>query len=131
MVSLRVCTRDAFGALAPAEPSAFARRVVGAMFTFTPADLRVGDALWLAGKTAVVTGAASGIGLQVAAVFAKAGATVAILDLSGAAVDAAANTINSSGRRGRALATVRRDRRGGRARASQIFAPRAAASTAW
>ena len=51
----------------------------------------------LAGKTAVVTGAASGIGLQVATVFAKAGATVAILDLSGAAVDAAANTISSSG----------------------------------
>ena len=51
----------------------------------------------LDGKVAVITGAASGIGLQVATVFAKAGACVAILDLSRPAVDAAANTINSSG----------------------------------
>lgn len=43
----------------------------------------------LAGKTAIVTGGASGIGLKIAEVFVTAGADVHILDLEPAAIDAA------------------------------------------
>ena len=44
-------------------------------------------------KTAIVTGAASGIGKQIALVFARAGAKVAIADLNQKAADAAAAEI--------------------------------------
>jgi 2-keto-3-deoxy-L-fuconate dehydrogenase len=46
-------------------------------------------------KTAVITGAASGIGRAVASVFAKQGAIVHLLDLNKEALDAAVNEIES------------------------------------
>lgn len=55
----------------------------------------------LPGKTAVVTGAASGIGFAIATRLALAGARVAIADLKRDAAEAAAETINRSG--GRAI----------------------------
>ncbi|SOE67634.1 3-hydroxybutyrate dehydrogenase [Burkholderia sp. D7] len=58
----------------------------------------------LAGKVAVVTGAASGIGKQIALTFAQAGAAVAIADLNQEAADAVAGQIRSQG--GRALGVV-------------------------
>lgn len=51
----------------------------------------------LAGKTAVVTGAASGIGLAIANVFADAGAAVQLLDVQQSALDAAVAEINGRG----------------------------------
>ena len=56
----------------------------------------------LAGKTAVVTGAGSGIGRSIATTFAAAGAAVACLDLDKISVDATAQAIAGTG--GRALA---------------------------
>jgi 3-hydroxybutyrate dehydrogenase len=55
----------------------------------------------LAGKSAYVTGAASGIGLAIAELYAREGAKVAIADLNQAAADAAAIRINAGG--GKAL----------------------------
>jgi 3-hydroxybutyrate dehydrogenase len=55
----------------------------------------------LPGKTAVVTGAASGIGFAIATRLALAGARVAVADLKRDAAEAAAETINRSG--GRAI----------------------------
>ncbi len=51
----------------------------------------------LAGKTAYITGAASGIGHAIAQLFAKEGAKVAIADLNQAAADAAAAGIVAAG----------------------------------
>jgi len=51
----------------------------------------------LAGKTAYITGAASGIGLAIAQLFAKEGSKIAIADLNQAAADAAAAGITASG----------------------------------
>jgi 3-hydroxybutyrate dehydrogenase len=51
----------------------------------------------LAGKVAIVTGAASGIGKGIAATFAKEGARVAIADIDKSAADATAREIVSAG----------------------------------
>jgi 3-hydroxybutyrate dehydrogenase len=51
----------------------------------------------LAGKTAYVTGAASGIGRAIAELFAREGAKVAIADLNQSAADAAAKAIGDAG----------------------------------
>ena len=52
-------------------------------------------------KSAIVTGAASGIGKDIARVYAREGAKVAIADLNKDAAEAAANEIGASG--GRAI----------------------------
>jgi 3-hydroxybutyrate dehydrogenase len=51
----------------------------------------------LTNKSAIVTGAASGIGLEIAKTFARAGAKVAIADLDKAGADKAAAEIRKSG----------------------------------
>src|ERR1700754_4065755 len=50
-------------------------------------------------KVAVVTGAASGIGKEIAVIFAREGAKVAIADLDQNAADATAREIDSAGKR--------------------------------
>jgi 3-hydroxybutyrate dehydrogenase len=51
----------------------------------------------LDGKTALITGAASGIGKEIAMVYAQAGAKIAIADLNQAGADAAAAEIKAKG----------------------------------
>jgi len=51
----------------------------------------------LSGKTAVVTGGASGIGLEIARMFAEKGATAVICDLPGADIDGAVSAIEGGG----------------------------------
>ena len=51
----------------------------------------------LEGKSAIITGAASGIGKDIALVFAREGAKVAIADLAKDAADATAAAIRASG----------------------------------
>ncbi len=58
----------------------------------------------LSGKTALVTGAASGIGASIASAFAKAGANVIVTDVSGEGATKQADLIQSAG--GRAEARV-------------------------
>src|SRR5262249_1061127 len=53
----------------------------------------------LADKVAVITGAASGIGKEIALVFAREGAKIAIADLNQGAADATAQEIDASGKR--------------------------------
>ena len=48
-------------------------------------------------KTAIITGAASGIGKEIAIIFAREGAKIAIADMNKAAADAAAAEISGSG----------------------------------
>src|ERR1700674_4682839 len=57
------------------------------------------NAMRLQDKVAIITGAASGIGKEIAIVFAREGAKVAIADLNEKAADATAKEIDSSGKR--------------------------------
>ena len=50
-------------------------------------------------KVAIITGAASGIGKEIAQTFAREGARIVIADLDTAAAEAAASEINESGQR--------------------------------
>ena len=54
------------------------------------------NAMSLAGKVAVVTGAASGFGAEIARTYAAAGAKVAVLDLNGPGAEAVAREIGAS-----------------------------------
>jgi glucose 1-dehydrogenase len=63
-----------------------------------------GDWLGLAGRVAVVTGAASGIGRATAESLAEVGATVALLDINSEGAQAAAATITAKG--GKAIAVT-------------------------
>src|SRR5262249_19821525 len=53
----------------------------------------------LADKVAVITGAASGIGKEIALLFAREGARIAIADLDQGAAEATAREIDASGKR--------------------------------
>ena len=55
-------------------------------------------------KSTIITGAASGIGKEIALVFAREGANVAIADLNKDAADATANEIRGSGRQAMGVA---------------------------
>ena len=55
-------------------------------------------------KSTIITGAASGIGREIALVFAREGANVAIADLNKDAADATANEIRGSGRQAMGVA---------------------------
>jgi 3-hydroxybutyrate dehydrogenase len=57
----------------------------------------IGATMRLKDKSAIVTGAASGIGKDIALVFAREGAKLAIADLNIDAANAAANEIRASG----------------------------------
>jgi 3-hydroxybutyrate dehydrogenase len=56
-------------------------------------------AMRLKDKVAVITGAASGIGKEIAIVFAREGAKVAIADLDGKAADTTARELDPAGKR--------------------------------
>ena len=68
------------------------------------------SAAWAEPRTAVVTGGASGIGLAVARRLAEEGASVAVLDLDGAAAETAAAELESAGARALGLAVDVTDR---------------------
>src|ERR1035437_8907124 len=53
--------------------------------------------LQLEGKVAFITGAASGIGKEIAGEFARAGATIVVVDLNKAAADVTAAEIGKTG----------------------------------
>ncbi len=76
----------------------------------------------LAGKVAVVTGAASGIGLASAKAFAGEGMDVALLDVRAEAVEAAAEQVRALGRRAIGIATDVADEASVQAAAERIDA---------
>jgi 3-oxoacyl-[acyl-carrier protein] reductase len=63
----------------------------------------------LSGRSALVTGAGSGIGAAVATAFAQAGASVLVTDIDGAAADAIAKSICADGRHAQACSLDVRD----------------------
>jgi 3-oxoacyl-[acyl-carrier protein] reductase len=62
-------------------------------------DAEIAGAFSLAGRIAVVTGAASGLGREAARLFARAGADVVLADIDGAGLDASAALVRETGRR--------------------------------
>ena len=73
--------------------------VAGALSLFGETD-EIGKAVarTFAGKTAAITGAASGMGLCTSRTLAEAGATVVMCDINGDGVRKAADEINSWGK---------------------------------
>jgi NAD(P)-dependent dehydrogenase (short-subunit alcohol dehydrogenase family) len=67
-----------------------------------PRDHKTGGAMRLKDKVAIVTGAASGIGKEIALTFAREGGKVAIADLNKAAAGSVAEEIAKAQGRGRA-----------------------------
>ena len=67
------------------------------------------------GKVAVVTGAASGMGLLTAQEFARLGATIVMCDVNAVALNAAVETIKANGGKAVACAGDVRDRSRARA----------------
>jgi 3-hydroxybutyrate dehydrogenase len=59
----------------------------------------MGSPMRLKDKVAIVTGAASGIGKEIATIFAREGAKIAIADLDQKAADDTAREIDSTGER--------------------------------
>lgn len=72
-------------------------------------DEAIGQLFGLHGKTAVVTGAATGIGRETAALFARAGARVAALDINTAAAKAFAEGVRAAGGEATAIAMDQAD----------------------
>jgi 3-hydroxybutyrate dehydrogenase len=84
----------------------------------------------LQGKSALVTGAASGIGKEIALTYAREGARVAIADLNQQAADATAAEIKARAARRWAWRWTWRTRRRSMP-ASRRWPRRSAASTSW
>lgn len=81
----------------------------------------LGIAPWLAGETAIVTGAGAGIGRAIAMILARAGAHVAAADKDG---DAARDTVDALQGSGQAIVLDILDRPAIAAMAEQVFADR-------
>jgi len=64
----------------------------------------LGSLLKLEGKSAIVTGAASGIGREIARIYAREGALVAVADLNAGAASATADEIRAAGGQAMGLA---------------------------
>ncbi|MEX3101674.1 MULTISPECIES: SDR family NAD(P)-dependent oxidoreductase [unclassified Streptomyces] len=77
----------------------------------------------LTGRSALVTGAAGGIGSAVAGALARAGATVFVTDVDGAAATAVAGKLTAQGLRAEGAALDVRDRAAAGAAASRAAAP--------
>src|ERR1051325_1109774 len=76
----------------------FSRRIPRTMATAEPE--KGARRMDISGKTAIVTGAASGIGLGIATALAEAGANVVMADIQQAAVEAAAHGLSGTNKRG-------------------------------
>jgi 3-hydroxybutyrate dehydrogenase len=78
------------------------------------------NAMRLKDKVAVVTGAASGIGKEIARTFARAGAKLAIADIDPAGADLAATELNREGMTGDCVGCGRHQRSAGRWRHGRV-----------
>ena len=85
----------------------------------------------LENKVALITGSASGIGKEIAIIFAREGAKVAIADLNLEAAEATAREIDPSGKRAIGVAMDVTERGPGRCRHRRRSSRPSARSTCW